>query len=1176
MSTIAILGQFRAKSGGVLRFGHSNDTTNLDGRLDAASVFAALKPELKMRYDRRLPIDNDVYNAMSLEFPSSDGDVPTIEVRLDNPLLDHSTGNREAHKYVGGRLLHSLLRDLDVCTRFSTSRFSLALLDLAQRYVHVKSNHILAGELKIGSAQTDELFHGLPIISSAILKMLTVFEGDLPAARHTLWQLLQDTENVLTAEDKNSRKSMIDAVVNALGSFRTGVLRAEKIDDAMSAVLGINPDDKYTRDDMDWYGDFSRSEKYYFELGSDIAIDGGSFADYYNHYMDHSENIYRFVRSPVLHSYVFMWLSSKYEDYSQGKFTPTTDAMFTRGVVGAPGWIPDLSREDQIVFAGMAIKATQDEIAAAAGDDKAMISGGQPVADASGAVFEDKNLFSRAALQEILENTFSGVAGSALGALGGVQKAAIEATQRFESHKRTLMGAFFGVEDLSAKQAQQAVEKALKDKLDAEFTKELKSAIGQATPDSLVNDAMEAFAKGVGKRAGQEYVSAYNAMKQTLKNEEADLKALYRLSSVLANRHEQVASTPASANIQPAAVAETYGMEATEQIRSAVQAAQASPPSFQIVRNTSVDAAVQANKDKPIDFTVTSGESVVAKGVMPKDGPPEIIFDRVDFAPEETFSLELPDSLAKDDNRPSLADIDPDGEVRARADKAAEAAKRFVEAEQSVDDLAKYREKRDGLRDVYAGIDGVGRPMEADERKRLLRSMRALTLGEYIAASPDEDTRLGKRDISQTLNLLIDIAAELGDLDNASLFAPGPDDGSARALGPIDPSSDSPRASLDLSKYFKLPNDADQGRKLIGNAMTFHDELCSSAASVRPYLRDLADIAAIAESMPYDGRLLILNMTLDEFGSYLANNNAHLFDLKGTEAIYLANAAQADEGSGAWAKIDKAVAQCYAQRAGPGGGGGSQIPLPYVIPAHSLADGTASAFPIADLGGLSMLIVKPLTDIEPDARSTITDGLIIDATHRPMSMPMAMIAAAQQCDDGALGSLVDAGFSDGFPDEFVSATGVKPYAKEPVIAMLRRVWRGSTLNTCFEAFVLSRLGARMLMRKLGNDVAPTFSTFLREALLEPTETGENDPKMIEAARVDFFESGFIETNEALRLQISAGPKKGGRDLTFATANDSFSQTPAIHVVVEGVEKTSNEDGVALDPKCRQRLTFIGL
>ena len=104
----------------------------------------------------------------------------------------------------------------------------------------------------------------------------------------------------------------------------------------MMRILGTAPEDRSARKKTKWFHEFAQHEDA-FDLGDMKDLPpGASLPDVYQHYMHHAENVHRFVRAPFLHSFVFMWLMSKYKEFSIfDEFSDTALVAFERGVQGA-------------------------------------------------------------------------------------------------------------------------------------------------------------------------------------------------------------------------------------------------------------------------------------------------------------------------------------------------------------------------------------------------------------------------------------------------------------------------------------------------------------------------------------------------------------------------------------------------------------------------------------------------------------------------------------------------------------------------------------------------------------------------------------------------------------------------------------------------------------------------
>ena len=114
---------------------------------------------------------------------------------------------------------------------------------------------------------------------------------------------------------------MVDAIVGSIRKLRFEVLGSgsEPDDTSWKAKMGIEPQVERTRQAMRWVQDMSAGGGFGFDIGEIEGVSvGGTLLDYYDAYIRHAANVHRFVRSPILHSYVFLWLMSKYGDIHEG------------------------------------------------------------------------------------------------------------------------------------------------------------------------------------------------------------------------------------------------------------------------------------------------------------------------------------------------------------------------------------------------------------------------------------------------------------------------------------------------------------------------------------------------------------------------------------------------------------------------------------------------------------------------------------------------------------------------------------------------------------------------------------------------------------------------------------------------------------------------------------------
>ncbi|MEK8021447.1 MAG: hypothetical protein VSS75_031610, partial [Candidatus Parabeggiatoa sp.] len=84
--------------------------------------------------------------------------------------------------------------------------------------------------------------------------------------------------------------------------------------------------------DMRWLTNYIGSE---YDISASVDEAAGNFAHYYKLFREHSDNVHRFLRSGPLHSFLFCWLASKYQEHTEGQTqNDASNVMFQIGVEG--------------------------------------------------------------------------------------------------------------------------------------------------------------------------------------------------------------------------------------------------------------------------------------------------------------------------------------------------------------------------------------------------------------------------------------------------------------------------------------------------------------------------------------------------------------------------------------------------------------------------------------------------------------------------------------------------------------------------------------------------------------------------------------------------------------------------------------------------------------------------
>ena len=1193
--TLAVIGRFNTDPATpVLVFDSSDpDVANLS----AADVWEKLKPELgQTEGDVDLSCGGFAYAQIGLSRPVAGAESSARPVPLDSMLLEQASSPGKTQQTIGGELVAALLRDLDVVARFAGHRFPNALLEVARRYLIVDARPKSRNQM-VGQNQINRLVAN-PVYADGMVRVLTAYEADLSRAERELRLALSNGapgESKSPLKAQGSVKPMVDAIVASLRKLRLEVLGAgsEPDDKSWRVIMGIVPPDEATADHMAWVNEMNSRGEYGFEVGTVAGVRcGGTLTDYYNLYMEHSANLHRFVRSPILHSHVFLWLMSKYAPILGEDTEAAAEMAYRMGVEGAGDDRIFGESEEKVkerrkgVFRGSDdflkskrgepdLKPEEREFLKKLRDYQDMLNEA-----VFSHVFRDARRFTREELLEMLEILFAEAVDVTSGKLSDILRDTIKFGMKYQS----LYQALLGILESETEPAEKITEiRKLAEREEQEGRKAALSSVADGLEEiaKTANDGdefreggLDTFSRQVGHSVTKKFIEESLGSRTELESSTQANRDLYFLASILGGRMGKVHDLSAESVLVPMsadskrikrtedAVKKQVEFNATSAARSAASVTLPLPEGLKAAvggegRGLEVGIRVKpvTTKEQDADQGAKPGKRVgtvkISSSEQRIDVDEGIVYELADGdAPELEYVVssaggDVDAAGGGGDGGTEGEEVkisDPDmegalGEVRRILEDGKKRYARTRKIHDRVGELSKYAELREQLRLISAGLDvaDLDEVVRATVRRRLF----ALTFGEIIAASPDSESFLGKQDISQTLALMLEIVKELGDRTNKNLADAKPDDESDKALGPREKGG--PRPKLNLSRFFRVPNDEEEGREVIQNAMDYHQYLCESVQGVMNQLEDMRDLRAIADGMSSDTRLVIINRTFDEYANEVESRvrDWHFSFGHHPSVVYFPkcadvhNIADSDPsqprgGKTAW----ELLKDTFAARRFQTIEGEVMVPsCPLIVTADQedevLRTCPFPAMRLGSLGGIGFCARPGRGAIETESVGGSsshgriefeTNGLIVEGSRYFLSMPAAMTLAVFAENDGVLGRLSDDIASHSFMGKFKEISGVEFPEKGRVLPLLRRFWvDGKQGDGCLSEFILARLSSLMLqwMGETGyrQDDSNKNKPFIHEVLAEsrlaaPGETVVNDDPAIGTAQREFLAASF--------------------------------------------------------------------
>lgn len=1091
--TIAYMTRFRSEKedGERTIFVFSNNSPDKPAApLSAADVFETLKPELRLGEGSPIQIAHRSYQGIKLMQPEAKPEGGELPIGLDSILLD--LDKPENTQKVGGRFFRQLLEDLDVVTRFSGPKFARVLLHIAHIYlVNDVDAHL---DQKAGSVQIDQLLEKNPMVADAVLRVLQVPEADVPRAKKALETALEEGADIEAITDAG-RNAIRNQFVKSLMRLRNEILVGGNIDD--KTIAKIFGDKAGTG----WFWNFSKHNET-FDLGDMCTRPpGASLPELYQHYMHHVENVHSFIRAPMLHSFVFMWLMGKYKNYVEEKKGPIAKEAFKRGVLGAADRIYGESDNDRARRKNEAVSEGEtkienfkpyklnDDVSPTEQDSelnelkKRM---GQRLIDEMTKVFDPVVTFHRQELQKLLETWFLDATASTSGPL----KQVLDDSRAFVSKYKNIYTRLLRI--LNRPENFEKAETIMNMVTDLDTIGDYKEVLhvvadrahiilskgGESKPtDPAANDEaaavyrrevsqkiLDEFSKQVGRTSIQHFSDKFDEKAGEIKTQVQILTQFYRTDRKINDGLQKVSNVAAGAvvpsAVASAAVASDLG---TKSVKSLVSKVAQGPPTKVDFPNSNPIQAEFTKKDPPdtIKGKLEVGGSPVGSVEMRRDGTTVEIDAPAEFEkvkPDQGVTLTVE---GKGFENMTFDKVDPEGAIRSFVSDVAH--DRPLSEEEIVMQIEKlpshYGELRERIRALYCKNDAdLGQDAFDDFQK----AMRALSLGEILQAAPDAESRLGAADVSQTVRLMLDLVRNVGDLRNNRQANPFPDETTLIALGPDPETPDGgPKARLNLSTYFPVPDE--DGGDSIQHAMDYHETICKSIGEVKNQLADINDLKALAKVLPYNAKLVVVNNTLSgymgELGEELGEEN-FLPQYHHPSVILFGRCAGV--GSAEWTDLKRHFKDLATTTK-------EELSCPMVV-SHNEDQLKGCPFPVAELKRLSkigFLTARPSISMEsgdPLPPDDTLDALTVENAKALLSIPAAM-AVAPMLQDTALGKFPDKAIKIKLRKAVQEYTGVtfQPGNKgELVVEFLRRCWRESKTNTMLEALVIARLATLAL------------------------------------------------------------------------------------------------------------------
>ncbi len=936
---LVIMGRFN--SSGPADVAHEGETfsgsSGVDHpKLSVEEFFERMRPEVRYVPGEPHTVGDTSFNSFSLQAPSAGGEVGYGQlISAESPLLKQRSSDDSVPEAVrfqndGASHVEKLIEDLDEVVKFSDGKFTAALLKLTRRYMVDHANSQSADD-KVDLVQWRRLAFD-HACSSAIANYMTCCRADEANARSEVSRALdahaQGEEAPLTPQRK---QRLLDGLAHCKLVCEEG-----RKDDDRLAELGKETE-------FAFLADYPGSKKY------GLYIDGvgdKSFLEYYRYFLERSGAVHRFVRNGSSHSSVFLWLAGKYRAFESDNALAnyTAESMCTVGVENQEERMPGQTKEerkrnDELVR-GMESKVASDIQAKIMGDaeqrgiyEKMRNALNEGILEA----LRPETAFRRDALYRRLRTLFV-----ALGQMAGGKAGQIlgQATDKAAELARVYRAAKnVGLKKGEVEQYQKAFDKLRTEKM-APFVDALKEEVAalDLSEDELSDAVCVAVVKRIAAETKTYFDESWLGDLDAIQEENALLGDIYDLrSKVDVERREDSSRGMPMTVLTSREVGILAPVEAREEdtkayAKSVQEAAKASGLGAQ---------AGPVSAPLAVPSTLLSSVKENAKGVLKNEQGQEIASLASD--PERNLiKATLKEAVAGEELLGANVEIDF-GEalsgVKLQEVKGLDlqplvssSEARGKQLESVSEKFGTYSKTQSLLRDKYVADSN------AKGNTLFTRGVRALALGEYMAAAPPSESNLGVADLSNVLGVIMDIVEHIGDAKDAKLFKVGatlPEDVLKR---------------INISLHLPVNSAAE-----LGNILQYHYNQCQKLDSLATYLEELRQVRNLFEALEgTDAEITVYNCTLREHADEdLTAFSKDLCMVKEHPVVlYLSHQAAASESS--FKALSNRVAEVLRDRAKDT----NELQLPLVITPASASE--AGIFPLVSPSTITLPGLAPL------------------------------------------------------------------------------------------------------------------------------------------------------------------------------------------------------------------------
>jgi len=1029
--TIAWIGKFRKDDPNPRYiFSQGRHQSKNEGPLDPATLFEVLKPCLYRSDEYALTIGKMAYRAYTLKPPISAGNDDKVQpILMDSKLMEAveryaaSGSNEDEHatiaQDIGGDLFKELLNNLNIVARFTHSHFAKSLLTIAKNYLLLYTNTKLPRNLRKSVANWNKIISTNQFVATAIVTYLVCYDGDNSKVMIDFRKNLQTHKFGKTQDEKR----IIDQLESGLKHLKEILRQNTEGDSVWSQTIMQNDFES------GWLENYADNLDFGISGCTQIyACQPNTFIAYYQTFIQASDALQRFVRTPTLHAFLFCWFASKYGHHTYNALDQAAKSMYQTSIQDeGKTWYRDYGEDESAIQRKVkkskeAAERTIDKFAQQVGeqaDSYKMYA--RAVQETIEEGFYPKRKFDSSTLYKRLEELFVLLSQLTSAEMVQLSKEIVELQTKLRVFNDTIVGLKKENQTLTINDFKKALQAKARDEDEKTFVQKVIENTEYPDNSQLLKERVgDAFASVLTQQCHEKLATNYQGQAENLKQGEWNLERIYRLRRVL-----NLPSSSEKSSL-PGISVTTQVMVNTETEEKKAKCLKLFQSTAETVLNQSLLKPQKQSLPVPIQLRndVEQLSSLISDGkIKGKINHGKVCLGNVQIEmndEQEPVTIEI--EMDSQENWPKLLSK----EAQVEFDKKTYSVVEVFNADGSLDKFLRQMPLDKGLlpqfeqlsvsgnaiQEKYVNVQQVNDPLQSQFEKKC----RAWLLGEYIAAAPKEETNLDGVDVSQVLGIMMDMVEKIGDPSvGEPLFNSGPDDKTTAKL-----------PEINLSKYYPVVDDDDEGPGELADVLLFYYELAKSLQEVSSYLKELRDLKSSFNLLRNeDIKVIILNETLPEHVERVKAVPKYLEVQDVPAFIYLTKQSEADQGL---LKFSNRILNALPKPTG------QILQLPIVVSAQALNVNNV-AMPVINEQGLSLPMIAPTSMTGSMAAKTL---VVKDVPTNPLILMFLSLMVENNNVFGYWPKDVDVMVD--LEDYLMDKVGVAFDANKPLVTYFRKIW----------------------------------------------------------------------------------------------------------------------------------------